>query len=185
MNGLNSAVSENLSDKISSLRQKALRFNVSYALLLKSEPDTQKFPTQYKKWLELKKYGEKTRASVNWLTGAVDSTGRAVDSIYYGITHPFGSDVFGLGVLPLIPVVGVAVTGAVIASSIAAMTYFITQAYEYGKFADASPEVRAELKKQTESGTIGGALTSVKGIMFIGAAIYLLPKIFAMMKARK
>lgn len=182
LSGLNSSIASDLTDEIANLKSKAVEFMTAYTTLAKSAPDSQKYPTQYAKWKKLKDYGDKTKESISWITGAIDTTGNVIDSIYYGITHPFNTNPFGLGFLPLIPAAGVAVTGAVIASCVAAMTYFVTQAYEYGKFADATPEVRAALQKQQASGGLTGLFNSVTGLLVVAGVIYFLPKI---LKGRK
>lgn len=181
MHGLSAIVKTGLAADIEQLKSTARKFMAAYAHLVKIRPDPARYPVQYKKWSELKSYGDKTRASVGWITKTIDTTGNVADSIWYGVTHPFGYNTFnlsGLGFLPLIPMAGVAVTGAVIASSIAAMTYFISSAYEYAKFADASPEVRAELQKRAASSSgITGILGSITGLLVVAGIIYLLPKI--------
>lgn len=182
LNGLSATVQTNLSGDLAKMKAKAVEFTTAFNALMRAEPDRAKYPTQWKKWNELKSYGENTRAAIGRITGTIDTAGNVIDSIAYGVTHPFGLDPFGLGFLPLIPAAGVAVTGAIIASTVAAMTYFITSAYEYGKFADAPPEVRAELTKRASSTGIQGMLGSVTGLLVIAGIIYLLPKL---LKARK
>jgi len=180
-------VQTGLSGEIAKLRAKGAEFQAAYNKLVSQRPDPAKFPAQYKKWEELKAYGDKTKSSIAWILNAIDTAGNVIDSIAYGIRHPFGFNPFGLGVLPLIPIAGTAITGAVIASSIAAITYFVKEAYQYSTYANASPEVRAALTARDvagESNTIGGMLSSVKGILIIGAVIYFAPKILAMVKAR-
>lgn len=162
---------------IAMLKAKALDFNAAYEQLNRARPDPVKYPAQYRKWTTLKAYGDKTRASVSRITGIVDSVTGVYDS-----TVSYWKNALGLGVIPLIPVAGMAITGAVIASSIAAMTYFIGSAYEYGKFADASPEVREQLLKQSATSGVKGVLSGVTGIMVIGALIYLAPMLLKMGK---
>jgi hypothetical protein len=180
MHVLSSTVKTGLSADIDKLKSTARKFLAAYTSLDKIRPDPVRFPAQYKKWAEIKSYGDKTRESVAWITKTIDTAGNVADSVWYGVTHPFGYNPFnlaGLGILPLIPVAGVAVTGAVIASSIAAMTYFISSAYEYGKFADATPEVRAELQKRAAStgiASITGMLGSVTGLLVVAGIIYFL-----------
>lgn len=172
-------VKNGLNNDIQALKSKAVEFNAAAAALERARPDPQKFPKEFAKWRTLKQYGDQTRASVRWLTGAVDTAGNVIDSIAHGLKNPFGFNVFGLnglGVLPLIPVAGVAISGAVIASSIAAMTYFISSAYEYGKFADSTPEVRAELQKRAATGGLQGAISGISGLLILGLAVYLLPR---------
>jgi len=191
--GVASDITSKLKTEIANLRAKAREFNNAYSKLTANRPDPQKYPAEYAKWFKLKSYGDKTKASVARITRTIDTAGNIMDSIWYGVTHPFNTDPFGLdanpyalGILPAIPVAGVAITGAIIASSIAAMTYFISQAYQYGKFADSSPQVRQELQRMQTSSGIGGALASVKGILFIGAIIYLTPIVIDQIKkARK
>lgn len=182
LNGLSSTVKTGLAGDLEKMKAKAVEFTSSFNTLLRLEPDRAKYPEQWKKWSELKSYGENTRAAIKRITGTIDTAGNVIDSITYGVTHPFGLDPFGLGFLPMLPAAGVAVTGAVIASTIAAMTYFITSAYEYGKFADASPEVRAELTRRASSTGVQGMLGSVTGLLVVAGIIYLLPKL---LKARK
>ena len=177
---LSATVSDGLSGEIAKLKAKAQEFNLAFARLEKSRPSN---PAELPKWQELYNYGLNTRNTIQRILSAAEVTGNVIDSIYYGITHPFGTNPFGLSglaVLPLLPIAGIALTGAVIASALAAMTYFITESYNYGTLANATPEVRAQLiaKEQAAGQTgIGGALMNIKGILIVGALIYLVPKL--------
>jgi len=169
------------------LRNKAGEFVRAQAYLEKVRPDPVRYPAEFTRWTTLREYGNKTRATVHRITGLVDEAGNIMDSIYYSITHPFGMDI-GLGILPLLPAAGVAISGAVIASALAAMTYFVSNAYTFAKFADATPEDKAQLvafENAQSSGGIGGALSSVKGIMLIAAVIFIAPKVYRLIKERK
>jgi len=171
---ITAATKTGLAYELQKLRNKAREFLTAQNYLNTVMPDRAKYPTEYERWLTLKNYGDQVRSRVQAITGAVDTAGNVLDSIWYGVTHPFGMDI-GLGVLPLLPVAGVAISGAVIASALAAMTYFISNAYTFAKFADATPENKAQLV----------ALSSVKGIMLIGVLIFVAPKIYSEMKRRK
>lgn len=168
-----------LSGGVENLKAKAVDFTEAMNNHDRVKPDKIKFPKEYNEWLVIKNYGEKTKSTVQFLTRAADKAA----SLWQGAARSVGFD--GMGIIPLIPVLGVAASGAVIASSIAAMTYFISSAYEYGKFADSTPEVRAELAAKSLTGGIGGALGSIKTILIVGAIIYFAPKIFDMVKGRK
>lgn len=175
---LSEVIKDASGNDIASLRAKAVEFNAAYDGLVRSQPDRAKYPAQYRKWAILKAYGDKTRATVQRITSTIDRVTGAVD----GAIDWFKGTV-GLGVIPLIPVAGALITGAVIASSIAAMTYFISSAYEYGKFADATPEAREQLLKQASSGGgVKGVLSGVTGIMIVAGLIYIVPML---LKARK
>jgi len=184
---ITAATKTGLAYELQKLRNKAKEFLRAQSHLNTVMPDRTKYPAEYERWLTLKNYGDQVRSRVQAITGAVDTAGNVMDSIWYGVTHPFGMDI-GLGVLPLLPIAGVAISGAVIASSLAAMTYFISNAYTFAKFADATPENKAQLvafEKAQSAGGIGGALSSVKGIMLIGVLVFVAPKIYAEMKRRK
>lgn len=183
--GIVESTKTGLAAELEKMKAKAVEFTRAYDTLTKTEPDKSKYPREWQKWNELKSYGDKTRATIKRITSTIDTAGNVIDSITYGVTHPFGLDPFGLGILPILPAAGVAISGAVIASSIAAMTYFISSAYEYGKFADSTPEVRAELMKRAQSTGIGAGLANVKTIMIIGALIMFAPKIIEMINKRK
>lgn len=175
-----------LASELSNFRAKAQEFLRAQAYLDRAMPDRNKYPAEYARWVELRQYGNKVRDTVQYITSMIDTAGNVAGSVWYGITHPFGIDI-GLGILPVIPAAGAVISGAVIASSIAAMTYFITNAYTFAKYADASPEERAQLlafEKAQSSGGFAAMLTSVKGIMIIGAIIFIAPKIFDAMKKR-
>ena len=169
-----------ISEEIESLKAKAQEFNRAMILLDRKKPDHASAPEAYAKWKELKDYGERTRASISRITGAADTISNIASSTWYGITHPFGFDPFGLGglgVIPLIPAAGVAVTSAVIASALAAMTYFITSAYEYATFAEATPEVRAAITKREETtgaAGVAGIFKSVTGLLVVAGIIYVI-----------
>lgn len=182
---ITAATKTGLAYELQKLRDKAGEFMRAQQHLDTVMPDRAKYPAEYDRWLTLKNYGNEVRSRVQSITGMVDTAGNVADSLWYGITHPFGLDI-GLGLLPLLPLAGVAVSGAVIASALAAMTYFISNAYTFAKFADATPEQKSQLIAFEKSqGGISGALSSVKGIMIIGAIIFIAPKVYAIMKARK
>lgn len=168
---LNAAIKEDLSSPIARLRAKAGEFNVTYNRLLSQEPDRQKDPALYKKWLSLKNTGETTRSSIGRILGIADWVGNAAGAVWDYVSSPFSGSV---SVLPLIPL---AITGAIITSAMASMTYFISNAYEYGKLADATPEVRAALLKKDASG-FSGILSGVTGLIAVAGIVYFLPKIF-------
>lgn len=175
-----------ISDDVAALKAKAVDFVSAQNLLLATEPP--KTSALYPKWLELKNYGDNVRVAIGKITSMIDTASSVASSIGYGITHPFGYDLFGndtnqvngMGVLPLIPLIGTAVTATAISGAIAAMAYFITSAYEFKKMAEADPATRAALlqRQKIAAGTgVSGALSSIKGILFVGAVIYFLPKL--------
>jgi len=179
MHGLSGEISLSLSGKLQELKQKAAEFNIAQAVLERSRPDPVRYPAEFAKWNELRDYGYKTKSAIKWLLDAADTAGNVGSSLYYGLTHPFGYDI-GLGILPLVPIAGVAITGAVIASALAALTYFITGAYEYKVFAEATPEVQAAIKAhESTTGAAGIAkiFTSVTGLVIVAGLIYIVPKL--------
>lgn len=184
MGELTTLTKGSLTSELNNFRNKAKEFTTAQTYLDRAVPDRNKYPAEYARWSDLQQYGNAVRDSVETITGMVDTAGNVADSIWYGITHPFGLNI-GLGVLPMIPLAGAAISGAVIASSIAAMTYFISNAYTFAKYADASPEERMQLiafEKAQASGGFASMLTGVKGIMIIGAIIFLAPKIIDITK---
>lgn len=87
---------------------------------------------------ELVGYGENLKAIIEGFTGAADTVGNIVESVQYGITHPFGYALpgldgisrAGLGLLPVLAV-GQLVTLTSIAgaaAAVTAITYYITKA---------------------------------------------------------
>lgn len=187
-----------LTDDIAGMKSKAVEFVTAQSALISAEPDPSN-TALHDQWASLKNYGDDVRASVSWITSTIDTAGNVIDSVEYGVTHPFGYDLFGsdtpaspavngLGFLPLVPVVGVAVTATVISGAVAAMAYFIDHAYEFNKLVNADPATQANIiasQKAEASGGIAAGLSSVKWILIIGAVIYFAPKIMKMIEEGK
>lgn len=172
---LNEVITSELSSPLAKLRAKAREFNAAYETLMARKPDPAKDPALYKKWQTLQRQGAATRSSIGRILGIADWVSNAASSVWDYVTSPLHGSDENLGVLPLV------ITGAVIASAMAAMTYFISNAYEYGKLADATPEVRAALLKKDSTG-IAGIMSSATGLIAVAGIIYFLPKV---LKGRK
>ena len=88
--------------------------------------------------MELASYGDNLKSIIESFTGAMDTAGNIMESIQYGITHPFGYTIPGLsgyaskklGLLPVFAAGGlVTLTGVAGAAAAAtAITYYITKA---------------------------------------------------------
>lgn len=176
---LNEVISSELSSPLAKLRAKAREFNAAYETLLARKPDPAKDPALFKKWQTLQRQGAATRASIGRILGIADWVGNAASSVWDYVTSSLDGNDDRLGLVPI------AITGAVIASSMAGMTYFITETYKFAKIANASPEVRdALLKKEKEDNESGikGILSSTTGLIAVAGLIYFLPKV---LKGRK
>ena len=159
-------------DVIGKFRANAAQFAASYTALLNSESVARKNPALYSEWKALKSKADGVKATVQKVTGAVDTAARWL------------KENLGLGVFPaLIPV-------AVVVSAVAAMTYviadiskFLMKAKQFEQVAaQVGPEKAAAIVSQAnqESGivsSIGASAKSVALLVALVAGVYYLPKL--------
>lgn len=143
-------------------------------------------PDIKRQYAELLTRGENIRTKVEWITGLIDKAANAYADVKDWLTDTFGlgdlsyNQVAGLGVIPLIPV-------AIIGASVAAIGYWIKDAYQFNAKLDEikrlerrgiPPDQAARIVERTfgSKGLFGGAGNIILPLALGAGVLFLMRK---------
>lgn len=157
-------------DLVGKWRQKAAQFDQAYSALLAQRPDPVAHPNLAAQWRHLVASGQATRSRITEIANALASVSHAFSNASDALSRnpvfdavaKAGTSAWdwlkketGLGDLGFLPVL---ITAGVIAASLAAITYWITQAHEL------SVKLAAVQKLESQGMTPAAAAQAVQGL---------------------
>lgn len=162
-------------DLVGKFKQKVAEFQAAWAELMSEQSFVASHPSLQTDFNYLVGLGQTLKSKIQSATSLIDQTVKMAGNLWSSISTTF-TNVFGdieeppqLGFLPLIPI-------AVIAASVAAIAYFVTEVYKFKTKVDQIKKLEAQgMTAQQAIATAGnvqpGMLSQLKGIALPLAAV--------------